>query len=84
MPLLEQVLKQYPKEARIVLKNYPLPNHEYAKKAAIAALAAYRQGKFWEMQDILYKNAKELEDKDLKKYAEKIELNVEQFEKDFN
>ena len=45
-------------------------------------MAAGIQGKFWEMQDILYKNSKELEDKDLKKYAEDIGLNVEQFEKD--
>ncbi len=36
------------------------------------------------MEEILFKNAKKLEDKDLKKYAKEIGLDLQQFEKDFN
>lgn len=56
MPLLEQVLGKYPKEVRLVYKNYPLPNHPFARRAAVAALAAGEQGKFWPVHDALFKN----------------------------
>ena len=37
MPLLEQVLERYPKDVKVVYKNYPLRNHKYAQQAAAAA-----------------------------------------------
>jgi protein-disulfide isomerase len=67
-----------------VYKNFPLGFHKEAMPAAKACLAAGLQGKFWEMEEILFKNAKKLEDKDLKNYAKEIGLDLQQFEKDFN
>jgi protein-disulfide isomerase len=66
-----------------VLKQYPLPFHKNAKFAAKAALAAQRQGKFWEMTDILYKNSRALDEPKMKDYAKEIGLNVAKFEKDY-
>ena len=81
-PKLEQLLKKYPESVRIVFKNYPLKNHEFAAKAAIAALAAGRQGKFWEFHDELFKNYRQLSDKKLNEIAIKLDLNETQFQED--
>jgi protein-disulfide isomerase len=76
------LLKKYPESIRIVLKNYPLKNHKFATKAAIAALSAGRQGKFWEFHDELFKNYRQLSDKKLNEIARKLDLNEAQFQKD--
>ena len=72
MPLLEQVLEKYPKQVKLVFKNFPLRNHRYAKKAATAALAANRQGKFWEFHDRLMENATRLNDKKIEDIAKEL------------
>jgi len=82
LPLVKDLLDTFPNDLKHVYKHFPLGFHKRAVPAAKACMAAGIQGKFWEMQDILYKNPKQLEDDDLKEYAEKIDLNVEQFEKD--
>jgi len=51
--------------------------------AAKASLAAGNQGKFWEMQELLFKNSKKLEDADLEGYAGQLELDMEQYKKDY-
>lgn len=81
-PKLEQVLKKYPESVRIVFKNYPLKNHKFATKAAAAALAAGRQGKFWEFHDELFKNYRQLSDKKFNEIARKLGLNETQFQED--
>ena len=82
-PLIEELLKAYPDDLRHVYKNFPLRFHKEAMPAAKACLAAGRQGKFWEMEELIFENPKNLQGKDLKKYAEKIGLDLQQFEKDF-
>ena len=76
------MLKKYPESVRIVFKNYPLRNHKFAVKAATAALAAGRQGKFWEFHDELFKNYRQLSDKKLNEIARKLGLNEAQFQED--
>jgi protein-disulfide isomerase len=83
-PLIAALLKAYPDDLRHVYKNFPLRFHKEAMPAAKACLAAGLQGKFWEMEAILFENPKNLQDKDLKKYAKEIGLDVDQFEKDFS
>lgn len=76
------MLKKYPESVRIVFKNYPLKNHKFATKAAAAALAAGRQGKFWEFHDELFKNYRRLSDKKFNEIARKLGLNETQFQED--
>src|SRR5881397_2815947 len=45
-PTLQQVQRAFPKEVRLVYKQYPLDIHQYARQAALASLAAHAQGKF--------------------------------------
>lgn len=53
-PVITKLLAKYPSHVRLVFKNYPLSIHKHAEKAARAALAAGRQGKFWEMHAKLF------------------------------
>jgi protein-disulfide isomerase len=72
----------YPREAKLVFKNYPLPNHAYARPAALAALAAHNQGKFWEYHEKLFENATVLNDSKFQEFAAQLGLNIEKFNKD--
>jgi protein-disulfide isomerase len=81
VPLLEQVLGQYPKEVKLVFKNFPLQNQKFAMKAAIAAMAAEGQGKFWEFHDLLFKDYNRLNDEKVKEIAKKLGLDEQEFEK---
>lgn len=80
MPLLEQVLEKNPNTVKLVFKNFPLQRHRFATKAAAAALAAGRQGKFWEYHDRLFDNHQNLSDEKFKEIAGKLELNQPEFE----
>src|SRR5205814_2443447 len=84
---VEELLREYDSRLRVVFRNFPLPAHEHAREAALAAEAAGFQGKFWEMHDTLYReqlawskapNVREL----FESYAGTIGLNLDQFRKD--
>ena len=73
---------------RVVFWHFPLPNHKHGREAALAAEAAGRQGKFWEMHDILYEKQNDwskLPDIHpvFESYAQELKLDVERFKKDF-
>jgi protein-disulfide isomerase len=74
-------MKEYAGKVRVAWRNLPLPFHNNAKPAAIAAMAANEQGKFWQMHDILFKNQQALGADDLSKYAQQIGLNMDKFKK---
>jgi protein-disulfide isomerase len=85
----EELLREYDSRVRVVFRNFPLPGHEHAREAALAAEAAGFQGKFWEMHDTLYReqeawskvpNAREL----FESYAGTLGLNVDHFKKDMD
>jgi protein-disulfide isomerase len=85
----EELLKEYDSRLRIVFRNFPLPLHEHAREAALAAEAAGLQGRFWEMHDVLYReqafwsyapNARQL----FESYAGTLGLNLDQFRKDMD
>jgi protein-disulfide isomerase len=81
--LLKQVMDEYPGDVKLVYKNYPLPFHNQAMPAAQAAIAAGKQGKFFEMHDKLFENYRTLNDDYYAKAAGEIGLDVEKFKKDF-
>jgi protein-disulfide isomerase len=69
-------------DVRVVFRNLPLPMHAAAIDAAKAALAAGRQGKFWEMHDALFANRKRLRVAPWSELAGDLGLDVERFESD--
>jgi protein-disulfide isomerase len=82
LPQLEQLLEKYPAEVRIVFKNFPIRSHKYAIKAAMAALAADRQGKFWEFHDELFKNYNRLNDQIIQEIGTQLGLDQAKFIED--
>jgi protein-disulfide isomerase len=76
------VLDKYPNNVKLVVKNYPLPMHKFAYKAATAALAANAQGKFWEFHSKLFKNYKAMNDDKIQDIAKELGLNMDKFNKD--
>jgi protein-disulfide isomerase len=82
VPELEQVLEKYPNQVKLVFKNFPLRNHKFAMQAAIAALAAEKQGKFWEFHDLLFKDYNRLNEQKIREIAQQLNLDMEKFEKD--
>jgi protein-disulfide isomerase len=78
------VLEKYPQDVRLVHKNFPLRNHKFAVNAAKAALAAHRQGRFWDYHHKLFENHKQLNNTKFQALATSLGLNLERFKKDMN
>jgi protein-disulfide isomerase len=78
------VIEKYPKQVKIVYKNFPIQSHKYSEPAARAALAAQKQGKFWPFHDLLYAHYKDLSDKKMREIANQLKLDMVRFEKDRN
>ncbi|MEW6502128.1 MAG: thioredoxin domain-containing protein [Thermodesulfobacteriota bacterium] len=81
-PLLDEVLQHNAKTVKVVFKHFPLGFHKSAKPAALAAMAAQKQGKFWEMHDRLFANQKSLTPEKFRAIAQELKLNLGQFDKD--
>ena len=76
------MIEKYPKQVKIVYKNFPIQSHKNSKPAAKAALAAQKQGKFWPFHDLLYAHYKDLSDKKMRDIASQLKLDMVRFEKD--
>lgn len=80
-PVLTELVKRHP-EVRVVYKHYPLQFHAMARRAAAAADAAGRQGKFWQMHDAIFSTQDLLSDELLIGHATALGLDVARFKKD--
>lgn len=58
----------------------PLDFHKDATLAAVAALAAHQQGKFWQYHDKLFKNQPKIQKQFLGQYADELGLNMKDFQ----
>lgn len=66
----------------MIFKNFPIRNHKLAQPAAKAALAAGKQGKFWEYHDKVFENYNKLTDGLLKQFAQDLDLDINRFRKE--
>jgi protein-disulfide isomerase len=76
---LGRVAAEYADRVRIVYRHLPLSIHKQAIPAAQASVCADRQGKFWEMHDLLFAAAKGLSDDALRGYASQLGLDARSF-----
>lgn len=82
-PIIKVIQEKLGPRLRFIFRNFPLSkSHPHAFTAAVAAEAAGRQGKFWEMHDIIFENQRSLEDASIIRYAESIDLDMKRFEHD--
>lgn len=82
MPIFEQVLDKYPDSVKVVFKHYPLSIHNQALPAALAAMAAAEQGKFWEYHDELFSNQNSLGSEKYLEIAKNLGLDLKKFSLD--
>jgi protein-disulfide isomerase len=75
------VLENNAGKVKLVFKNFPLRMHKFAMKAAMAALAADKQGKFWKFHDQLFLEYNKLSDQKIREIAQNLGFNSEEFEK---
>ncbi len=78
-PIFDRLVEQRSSEIRFVFKFFPLPSHTHGELAARAAIAAWKQGKFWEMHHAMFTNQRQLEQTDLDRYAKEIGLDIVRF-----
>jgi len=71
-PTIAKLEERYGDQLRVVFKHHPLPFHKRADPAAIAADCAGEQGRFFEMEALLWQNNRQLTDDDLRDYAESV------------
>ncbi|MBQ8036783.1 MAG: thioredoxin domain-containing protein [Proteobacteria bacterium] len=83
-PTIAEIMKKYPNDVRVAFINNPLPMHKNAEGAAKAALAAQRQGKFWEMHEALFANQRGLNEEFYTKKAAELGLDAAKFAADMN
>ncbi len=83
-PVLEEVHQAFPEKVRIVFKNFPLRMHRFAIQAALAALAAQEQGKFWPFQDRLFQNYNQLNPQKIEEIRKELGLDAERFNASMN
>src|SRR3954447_6580444 len=81
---INAVLKAYPKDVRLVFKQFPLETHPQASISAAAALAAHNQGKFWQMHDVLFANRAQLSRPNILGWAAKLGLDMKRFQDDLD
>jgi protein-disulfide isomerase len=79
---LDAVLAAHPGKVRLVYKSYTLPFHVHGEPAARAAFAAGAQGKFWEMEHLLFERQQHLEDADIERYGHILKLDVARWKAD--
>ena len=80
---IEQVEQRLSGNMRFAFRHFPLTGiHPHALAAAAAAEAAARQGRFWDMHELLFHRQKALQDGDLRGYAARLGLDVAAFDRD--
>lgn len=61
-PVLDELVKKYPNDVRVVFRHFPLPQHPKAAEAAAAAVWAAEQGRFWPFTDLVFQNQSRLDE----------------------
>lgn len=79
--VIAEVLRAYPGKIKLHYRDFPLPMHPNAPKAAEAAHCAGDQGKYWEMHAKLFANQRALDVASLKGYAKSLGLDQGKFDK---
>jgi protein-disulfide isomerase len=88
-PALKQIQSMYGTRIKFIFRHFPLPMHDKAYDAAVAAEAAGIQGsdKFWAMHNQLYTNQQAWSSDPnykatFRSYAERLGLNMTQYDTD--
>ena len=77
---LPQISETYEGQIRFVFRDFPIPGHPDAQKAAEASECADDQERFWDYHDLLWANQSALDVDSLKAYAAQLGLDTTTFD----
>jgi protein-disulfide isomerase len=81
---IQRVERELGGNLRFAFRHFPLTeSHPHALAAARTAEAAARQGRYWEMHDVLYHRQQALDDSELRGHASELGLELARFDSDF-
>ncbi|MBI2024821.1 MAG: DsbA family protein [Candidatus Harrisonbacteria bacterium] len=89
-PLLKRLSQEFTGQIKFVYRHFPLSQiHANAEPAARAAEASGKQGKFWEMHDLIFENQTNWSNQKNAEvafisYAQSLQLDIERFKTDLN
>jgi protein-disulfide isomerase len=81
-PVMRQALDEFKNDVKLYFKHYPLGMHAASRLAAEAAVAAQKQGKFWQYSDQVWAHAENLTPAVLEQIAKDVGLDVSRWRKD--
>jgi len=81
---IDAVLRAYPRDVKLIYKQFPLSIHPHANLAAEASLAAFAQGKFWPMHDMLFAHFHRITRENAMLWAKEIGLDTGKFATDLD
>lgn len=80
---VEELIETHRGKVNVVFRHFPLMSyHPMALPGALAAEAAGKQGRFWEMHAKIFGMGGEFEDDDLARFAEELDLDMQRWEAD--
>lgn len=83
-PKIQQMMKEFPDRIKVVFKHFPLAFHKQAPPVHAATELAFQEkgnDAFWKMHDMILANPKKLDVSQLRSYAQKLDLNLTNFDK---
>jgi protein-disulfide isomerase len=81
---VDAIMAAYPKDIKLIYKQFPLSMHPHAEMAAEASLAAREQGKFWEMYDVMFSNFRHLSHENILLWAKQLGMDVNKFQSELD
>lgn len=78
-PTVERIREEFRDQIRFVFLHMPIPTHDNAEPAILAALCANKHGKYWEYYHLLFEEKDKLNKPILQSLAQEIGITPEQF-----
>ncbi len=88
-PYVKQIMQDSGSKIELAFRHFPLSQHANARPAAYATEAAGKQGKFWEMHDMIFEHQNDWSNQGnaadtFLQYAKTLKLDIVKYEKDLN
>ncbi len=88
--MIPQIISDYGDKVKVVYKQMPLANHNWAKAASVASICSYKQGndKFWSFHDTLFSKQREIKletsEQQFRDIAKEVGLDMASYNKCLN